>query len=229
MASPASLRSALGAGSSYEYPEIPRKPFGGFLRGVGLFTGRSIDMGFSVEFTPTVAMLMRDFDNLGADIRSYKEPLTRAIQQVMAPSFQKNFDVGGRPKWPPLSEVTKQIRRRQGLGDQVLVRSGKLRAVAGQLNIWHIDGQNGRAYVQRLPSRAWYGQIHQGGTHRVGFMSFMMGNTPGLFAAQGEIPPRPFIVAQREDLDNVQKVFAQWIDERIKAQMGSRGPGSFRR
>lgn len=69
---------------------------------------------FSVTFTPTVAILAGRIDKLGMDIRSFKEPLTRSVRDVMTVSIRRNFDVGGRPTWEPLSETT--LARRASAG-----------------------------------------------------------------------------------------------------------------
>src|SRR6185503_20125327 len=81
-----------------------------------------------VNFEPSLALLARRVDKLGADIRSFRVPLKMAIQQVVIPSIRKNFDQGGRPTWEPLSEHT--IRNRKG-GTQPLVRTGLLRRQMG--------------------------------------------------------------------------------------------------
>jgi phage gpG-like protein len=106
------------------------------------------NIGFDLTFIPPLAFLERDLRAIGADIRSFREPLTRAIKEVMAPSIGTNFEVGGRPPWEPLSEGTLAVRDD---GGQILDRTGTLKAAAQQLN------------VDNLPETAWYGVIHQNG------------------------------------------------------------------
>lgn len=223
------LKASIGSAGAGMLANVPTSPFGGRSGGLGLFFGKKEMFGLDVEFSPTVAFLVKNFNDMGVDIRSYKEPLKRSIQKVLSPSFQKNFDVGGRPTWPPLSEYTRKIREEEGSGSQILVRSGRLRRTAGQLNIWEIDGVRGQAYVSKLPSHSWYGQVHQQGTAGLGFESFSLGPSTtddsggSLFAASGETPPRPFIVVQKEDFEGVQKVFDEWIQERLALQLAKRG------
>jgi phage gpG-like protein len=126
--------------------------------------GLRMDEGImQFDFQPSVGISARAIDRLGMDIRSFREPLKRAVQRVMAPSFQKNFDEEGRPdEWADLSDATLEIRERMGdRGDQILNRSGALRRVAGQLNIWTITQET--ATVRDLPERVWYGKLHQAG------------------------------------------------------------------
>lgn len=50
-------------------------------------------------FTPSMGIMARRVDKLGLDIRSFREPLKRAIRNVVIPSIAENFAVGGRPSW----------------------------------------------------------------------------------------------------------------------------------
>jgi phage gpG-like protein len=154
-------------------------------------------IGFEFSMFPTAAVLVKDFDNLGLDIRSYNEPLKRSVQQVMAPSFQKNFDVGGRPPWEPLSDVTLEQKQRYGYGGEgILVRTGLLKKVVGQLNIWTIDRETAQL-DEWGAARADYGvDLHEG---------------------TATIPARPFLVMQAEDIDGITQVFDTWIGERLIA------------
>lgn len=163
--------------------------------------GLRVDSGLlAFTFQPSIGLVAKDFDKLGLDIRSFREPLKRSIQQVLAPSFRKNFDVGGRPRWQPLSSETIEIRQRLNKrGKGILIRTGTLRRVASQLNIWTITTTS--AVIKDLPSRIWYGTLQQAGTR----------------SGTANIPARPFIVLQPEDYDGIEKVFAKWIDERATA------------
>ncbi len=190
-----------------------------------------IDLGWQV--TPSIGMVAKDIDRLGLDIRSYKEPLTRSIKQVMIPSIRKNFDAGGRPAWPELTADTIKIR---GEAWPILRRTGKLRKAATQFNIWDVSSTS--ASVRRLPSTAWYGAIHQQGLG--GFSGFMSGAKKSLGRgasssditrrafemmdeARGvgggravEIPQRRFIMYQEQDLDDIQEIFLEWFLDRAR-------------
>jgi phage gpG-like protein len=157
-----------------------------------------------ITFSPTIGLITKRIDKLGIDIRSFREPLKRSIQRVIAPSMVMNFDVGGRPAWVPLSSSTVLIRERmkQGNSDKILVKTGLLRRTMGQLNIWDISRDT--AIIAHLPEKIWYGSIHQGGGH----------------TGDATIPARPFAMLQDEDVDHVQQVFAEWLEERIARTWG---------
>src|SRR4051812_5701346 len=94
-----------------------------------------------VSFSPSPILLAEGFNDFALSFRSFKEPLKRSIQEVVAPSLQQNFDVGGRPTpWIPLAETTLERRSKRGYGSKPLKRSGRLQRTAGQLNIWKING-----------------------------------------------------------------------------------------
>jgi phage gpG-like protein len=202
--------------------------------------GLNIDSGLlQFIFTPTIGMSARGFDKLGLDIRSFRVPLTRAIQKVIAPSFGENFVAGGRPdSWEALSEETISRKRRLGYDDTILVRTGLLQRTIQQLNIWSMSTTN--ATIKGLPDKIGYGVVHQDGYSSGGsfgaFKSSMQKSDPGIsmheilsaVQAKGasasvgvaEIPARPFVVLQEEDYPKVDRVFADWMDERIIARLG---------
>jgi phage gpG-like protein len=115
------------------------------------------------NFKPSIGIGAAQVDKLGLDIRSFREPLKRVVQKVMAPSFRKNFEEEGRPdEWEDLSEATLEMRERlHGGGDEILNRSGLLMKTMQQLNIWTITETT--ATIQDLPSKVSYGKVHQAG------------------------------------------------------------------
>lgn len=147
-----------------------------------------------IKIVPLPAIVAADVDRLGLDIRSFREPLTRCIKQVMIPSIRKNFVSGGRPAWEPLSEGT--IIRRGYSAWPILNVTGKLQRRATQLNIWTIGFES--AQVESLPSDAYYGMFHQGGARRGNWV----------------LPARPFLVLQEEDIEAMMGVFMTWMTER---------------
>lgn len=171
-------------------------------------TGRSgvrVDTGLQFEFQPSIGLMARGFDTMGLNIRSFREPLKRSIQQVLAPSFRQNFDVGGRPeRWEPLAEPTVEMR---GSAKPVLVRSGLLKRTIQQFNIWTVDRE--KAAIVNLPQKIWYGKVHQGGYGRRG---------SGQAKAAG-IPARPFVMIQEQDYKAIDRVFERWLEERWVGSM----------
>lgn len=180
-------------------------------------------VSIEMNFEPSIGISAKKIDKLGLDIRSFREPLKRSIQKVMIPSIRMNFDTGGRPPWEPLHEFT--IYRKGG-NTQPLIRTGALRRVATQLNIWTITPT--MALVADLPQKVWYGKVHQGGygggatkqvvrVKNISTGAFEEFEEAGGEAGSGSIPARPFIVIQPEDVIEIEMVFGEWLDERIAA------------
>lgn len=163
-----------------------------------------------LEFKPSLEVIKKDLDALGTDIRSFKEPLTRCIKQVMIPSIRMNFDSGGRPRWAPYAASTLEFHENLGLSmpDSLLVKSGALRRTATQLNLWTITKD--QAKVNDLPQNVWYGKVHQ------------TGGRGGKGPSAGVIPARPFIMFQDSDGDKIAEIFAKWLDERIAKRWGNK-------
>lgn len=195
----------------------------------------------SFEFKPTLGILARDVDKLGIDIRSFREPLTRAVKQVMIPSIKKNFDAQGRPGWEPLAEDTLVLRDRLGQTGPILNRTGLLKRNMSYQTMWSITQEY--AIIKDLPDRVWYGKVHQEG---VNSMKTRMKNeiqkaakkgfkmSPGTAAknvqkqldadilsgkagkhSTSNIPARPFVMFQEQDYDDIEEVFGKWLQERI--------------
>ena len=154
---------------------------------------------FNMQITmfPTAPMMMAAFENVGAGIRSLREPLKESIQTIVAPSIRDNFDSGG-PGWAPLSESRAAQKAAQGLPEATLIASGNLRRVAGQLNIWSINGGygggNAEAFVSDLPG-AEYGLFHDSGTYRM--------------------PQRAFLYIKPEDEGKIVQVFEDYVRMRF--------------
>jgi phage gpG-like protein len=195
----------------------------------------------SFEFKPTLGILARDVDKLGIDIRSFREPLTRAVKEVMIPSIKKNFDSQGRPGWEPLAEDTLLLRDRIGKTGPILNRSGLLKRNMSYQTMWSITQEF--AIIKDLPQRVWYGKVHQEGRNS---MRTRMKSEVQKAAKQGiklspdkaaqivqaridqellsgqgskhsstNIPARPFVMFQDEDYDDIEEVFGKWLQERI--------------
>lgn len=179
-----------------------------------------------LHFRPSVGILARRVDKLGADIRSFREPLRKAVKEVMIPSIRKNFDTRGRPPWEPLALGTVA----QKGNDKPLVTTGRLRRQMGYINIWTIDRE--KALISDLPDAIWYGKIHQGGAQfslRGGTgpqnldairkaLSFSKKHTgsSSSFGTKGSIPARPFVVMQKEDEIAIERIFQEWVGDRVR-------------
>lgn len=156
----------------------------------------NIEFGIDIDWFPSPRIVALQLDHFGMDIRSYREPLQRAVQEVMAPSIGENFEVGGRPSWDQLSEFT--IAKKGH--DTILVDSGALERIAQQLNVWTINRYE--AYINDLPG-AEYGFFHQSG-----FTNARTGR---------DVPARQFLLIQPEDEEAIVELFEEWIQERLLA------------
>lgn len=173
-----------------------------------------VGMGFSLDFdfSPSPTILANQFDTLGVNVKSFREPLARSIREVMVPSIKTNFAVGGRPAWLDLMPVTVSRRASQGYGPTpILVRTGKLKKVAGQQNLWTIDGPGGTAAITNLPEGVWYGAVQQAGAE----------------TEWGGIVARPWAVIQEEDMTEIEDIFLDWIDTRIESAIAAGRRGGY--
>lgn len=154
---------------------------------------------FTIEgdFPRDAYILAHDLDELLLDIRSFKEPLTRSIKQVIIPSIRKNFEAGGRPEWQELSAQTISDRIRQGYGIwPPLTKTGALKKKATVFANWSIDRTSA---IMKEP-KIRYAKYHQSGTSKM--------------------PQRAFAMIQDEDEDDVETVFRIWLEERIRRYYG---------
>jgi phage gpG-like protein len=179
----------------------------------------SVDM----TFEPSLGIMARRVNKLGLDIRSFREPLQRAVREVVIPSIEMNFRKHGRPRWEPLSEDTILNRLGNGFDLNILTRTGALRKGATQMKIWTIDRE--KAFIANLPKNIWYGVVHQAGSAgakktltgsgRQGFGS--MTKTLSITESHGDIPARPFVLLQKSEEELLDEVFLDWLDERALA------------
>lgn len=199
----------------------------------GLRFDRDIEVGWKIS--PSIGLVAKDIDKMGLAITSFKEPLTRAIVTVMIPSFRKNFEQSGRPKWKKLAPYTLQVKGQLGIsdGDKPLHRTGALKRAATMLRIWDIG--NTSATIRKLPEDVWYGAIHQSGYGGFGVfvaqakkslgprasgadvlnLAFKLNDAArggkGKVAGAAAIPQRQFIMYQEDDIDDIQDVFYEWL------------------
>lgn len=144
------------------------------------------------DFSRDALILAGDLDALATyGIRSFREPLVKSVREVIIPSIRNNFAAEGRPAWAPLAPSTVLSR---GASGPILNRSGRLLKVATQFNIWSYTRDS--ATITGIESRVKYAKYHQGGTRKM--------------------PARPFILLQDEDEEQIERIFYDWLDERIR-------------
>jgi phage gpG-like protein len=176
---------------------------------------------FTTEFIPPLGIVAAHLDTLGVLVSSLEEPLHKAVREVVIPSIQTNFDVGGRPAWPPLSDGTLEIRQHLGVeGGGILVLSGSLRSAMGDEGSWQFSNDSASLSI---PDSVWYGNIHQQGYGGKGGGRSAAGKTfkEIVRAAQAvqpvsAIPQRPFAVLQAEDEAAIHEIFMEWLGEKIE-------------
>lgn len=182
-----------------------------------------------LTFSPSVGIIARNIDKMGMDIRSFREPLKRAVQQVIIPSIQQNFEQEGRPSWEPHSPATEEIRERLGNPVGKILRStGALQTAMSRYNLWTVN--NNAAILLDIP--LWYGKLHQEGYGqggpKVGFQERQKKIRQAIRTGRKvqnfkfSIPARPFVMIQDEDIPKIEQVFEQWLGERVNAHWSRR-------
>ena len=101
------------------------------------------------------------------------EPVLHVIAEIGVTSISRNFEEGGRPKWPELKEPTIEARRVKGSWPgQILVVKGELSNISADVDddkvtfspgagaddyaaIHHFGGQTGRDRKVEIPERAY--------------------------------------------------------------------------
>jgi phage gpG-like protein len=106
------------------------------------YGGIAILAPFDPYFQAATYVYAADIDKLGAQFKSWKEPLMKSLMDVVMPSIKMNFAAQGRPAWPPLAKSTVVSRMRKGFArGPILVRTGLLRKVATSRQVWKVEPQ----------------------------------------------------------------------------------------
>lgn len=179
----------------------------GVQGGLGLRGGLTAAQLTYLEFEPTIGITAARLNKLAGELNDFKDILQECIREVIIPSIRTNFQSGGRPPWPPLSENTVEFRAMFDMdpGKGLLIRSGALMSTMGQATLWTVTRDF--AILKDLPDSVWYGKVHQAGYG---------GQTsrPGLRGA-APIPARPFVMFQPEDEDEIMERFIKWLGEKV--------------
>lgn len=161
-------------------------------------------VSFNVDFIPGSRLIGRDLGLMAAGFRTFRVPLTKAVDSVMVQHIIEQFEAGGEPPWEPHADTTSERRGRQGtLGgypQDILVESGRLFGAVTRRARWTITGQE--AYFSNLPNNAKYGFFHLTGTPKMS--------------------ARPFIQVTNREVDEIQRVFGNWVDGVVLTRWMSR-------
>ncbi len=157
--------------------------------------------GLSFSWIPLPVVMTLAFDSFGLSVRSYREPLNEAIRKVMIPAIDHKFDTEGAPEyWQPLQQETIDNRSYWDYdAGPILQRSRKLRKKVTQINLWTVTSD--QAFVSEIPADVYYGGIMQEGTM-------------DLEGQGGQIPPRPFLVLEEKDMNDIEEIFFNWVEKK---------------
>jgi len=195
---------------------------GSVIGGLGFGNKRSIPLNFGgveMEFHPSPFIIARRLFELSNKLRSFREPLELSIREVMRPSIAKNFEVGGRPAWVPLSPKT--IARKGG--GKILIEKGKLKGAATQRSIWNLTREAAVIDPGALLAKAPYAGFHQAGTNKEGLPKAVKNERGKTIFVIGEVgvPARPYLMIQKEDATAIRRIFLAWLEEKIATTWGS--------
>jgi len=151
-------------------------------------------------------------------------PAMQVVAQIIRSSVLENFRVGGRPRWKPLSPVT-LARRRGKKKHTILVDTGRLRAsIAGGAESVHEVGDT----YARVGTNVIYAAVHQFGAKKGAFGTkkvrvrehyrrigrkrvLVREHLRTVKIPWGDIPARPFLVVQEEDLRDITEVIREHL------------------
>jgi phage gpG-like protein len=151
-------------------------------------------------------LLDKDLQDLSADLAGanrMRQPLLDSAKEVLGPSINKNFQVGGRPKrWAFVSPVS-QYRSSRGMEDSPpLWVTGKMKRAASAMARFKV--RNNRMTYGYFPATLWFAGVHDAGA--------------------GNIPQRPFALIQANDIDDITRIFMKWYEDRVNAHIRLRYP-----
>ena len=153
-------------------------------------------ISFEIRDAELQQAIARVIDNAKDQTR----PLNRA-SIIMRQSVDKNFRVGGRPKWKPLAAST--IKRRRKGSSRPLLNTG--------IHIRDTIRTESDAYSARVgPGFGPIPRVHQFGLNEtIAVRSYVRkgGVTVRAHTMHQNIPARPYLVFQPEDIVRIVKLF----------------------
>jgi phage gpG-like protein len=142
-------------------------------------------ISFDPKFFRDIGAVQAAIELLGRKFDDFSEPLRASLELVILPSIRENFNVGGRPKWAPLSSPYRTTRQPK----PILIQSGRLFRATQSMTNWTVT----RDTVEMTGiTGAPYAGYHQSGTRKM--------------------PARPFVMYQPEDVDDITQIFEIWVD-----------------
>ena len=138
---------------------------------------------------------------LGERLSNFYEPLKFALEYIVLPSVEMNFARGGRPAWQPLAPDTVRTR---GATGPILYRTGELFNAATNPANWTVTQD--LLALTNIP-------VSHAGYHQLG-------------APRADIPARPFVEFQPQDVEDILSLFEAWVAGIVDETwgMGEGGP-----
>jgi len=168
---------------------------------------------FNIRVSPSIGMLAGNLSRFAGDIRSVREPMKQAVDEVVKDRIADNFawETDSGIKWPDMAPVTPYMpyrRNSPGQWKPLLDVTGNLLKAALADARWTFDGQTGEAWVPYdtfMGSNAPYGFYQHEGTYTTGL------GFPHV------VPPRPFFsINNAEDLPRMEEIFSEWLGRRVE-------------
>lgn len=182
---------------------------------------RTINKGVDVLILNknVLQLVKKDFHDLAGDLFSrgrLRRLFEKIRDEVTIPSIDKNFEVGGRPRWEPLSPITLGMGAGQRGGQEFieafatggvrspLVKSGQMRKAATAKARFII--RDNEMHYGDWPEKRWFGPVH---------------NLKEL-SRRAKIPNRPFTLLQTEDQAAIQEITIEWVEDAVNKHIRRR-------
>jgi phage gpG-like protein len=198
----------------------------------------------SFKFNPSLGIVAKQLAALGEEFKDAREPLTKSITTVMMPSIKANFMSGGRPEpWEDLTYYTVKRRKGSatpilvrtgalaaGASSLGIWSIGSTTAAVRDLpgKIWYGKVHQGGSAGSEFGAGNWFDkykaaarkiegpEASEDEVTKTAYKIFDKrvvhhGIAPG---GSSDIPARPFILFQDEDIDAIQVIFAEWVEEK---------------
>jgi phage gpG-like protein len=155
-------------------------------------------------------------------------PVFKVVGELLKTSVERNFEVGGRPRWKGLSAITKGIRKKKNKWPgQILAVTGMLKnSIHPSAFPDHVEigtpmkyaatqqfgaargafgavVANVRAHVRRMESKNKRGKSSG--------VAFVKAHQRKQAVPWGTIPPRPFLMVQDEDWEDIRDAIGAFI------------------
>lgn len=143
---------------------------------------------FDFGFDSSPIQVAADLIGFAGDLENMQGALEKIVTEVAIPSIRKNFEVGGRPAWPPLAEATID----QKSNPNPLFRSGTMYSNAQNRSAWDITNSEATLDGSRVTEYAAY---HQTGTRKM--------------------PAREWATLQPDEEDLAEEKMVEWVAEKL--------------